>query len=127
MLREEQHLSDAFAANRWFLNFVLEQLFCSKLYKKISFSENQHCPATLNLCLTELKKQFDFSPGVSDVSKHLVLAKGEEGGGREQTFTCLFLPLSDWQLFDDVFLTCSHMPCTLQTPAGTEICSQSFA
>lgn len=30
MVHEEQHLSHAFAANRWFLNFILEQLFCSK-------------------------------------------------------------------------------------------------
>lgn len=32
VLSEEQHLSDAFAANRWFLNYVLERLFCSKLF-----------------------------------------------------------------------------------------------
>lgn len=59
------------------------------------------------------EEALEFSSGVSDVSKHLVLAKDEEGGGQEQTFTCLFLLLSDWQLFADVFLTCPHMPCTL--------------
>lgn len=30
VLHEEWHLCDAFAANRWFLNFMLEPLFCSK-------------------------------------------------------------------------------------------------
>lgn len=71
----------------------------------------------LNLCITELRKQLDyfFFPGclvsgVCNVSKHLVFA--EEGESKH------FMPFPPivWLTIDDVFfLTCSLMPCTLET------------